>query len=64
MHIRYPLAEARDRAGEWGPDSDLEPYDAFDVSVAQRERLEALFPGFTYEQIMAGLTVPACEEEK
>lgn len=27
-----------------------------------RARLAALFPGFSHEQIIAGLTVPACEE--
>lgn len=36
----------------------------FRAALAEERRLLALFPGFTLAQIMAGLTVPACEETK
>ena len=36
--------------------------DRFEEAVARRERLETTFPGFSYEQIIRGLTVPAVAE--
>jgi hypothetical protein len=58
------LADARERCGAWRSESDLPVLDSFDEAVKRRERLEALFPGFTLEQIEAGLRTPACEEAK
>lgn len=44
----------------WWFDTEAE----FRAALAEERRLLALFPGFTIAQIMAGLTVPACEETK
>jgi hypothetical protein len=56
-------ADAIERCGVWGPESDLEPLDPFPEFQAMWRLLDT-FPGYSLEQIMAGLRTPACEETK
>lgn len=51
MYIRYPIERAEPERCWWA-ESEIE----------FRDRLAAQFPGFSKDQIIDGLTVPACEE--
>jgi hypothetical protein len=54
----HEALEAHYRAGE------QRQMQLYEVQQAQIARLLELYPGFTLQQIVAGLTVPACDETK
>lgn len=58
LFVRYPLPPE--------PDADEERHEALcrEDHRRLRARWAREFPGFTVEQIMRGLTAPACEETK